>query len=252
MAMKKETGNAVIRHEIKDNLQTGETILEMKNIVKKFEGTTAVDGVDFSMKKGEIVAIIGPSGSGKSTFLRSINGLENITEGEIDLYGTTGMVFQHFNLFPHMTCLGNITYAPIKVNGVKKADIEKRAEELLDLVGLADKRDVYPAQISGGQKQRIAIARALAMDPDLMLFDEPTSALDPEITGTVLSVMQKLAEQDMSMIIVTHEMQFARHVADRVLFMNEGKIMEEGSPEEIFGNPRSERLRDFLTTVTSR
>ena len=252
MAGKKASGSAVVRHELKENLQAGDTILEMKNIVKKFDGVTAVDGVSFSMKKGEIVAIIGPSGSGKSTLLRSINGLENITDGEIDLYGTTGMVFQHFNLFPHMTCLGNITYAPIKVNGVKKADIEKRAEELLELVGLVDKRDVYPGQISGGQKQRIAIARALAMDPDLMLFDEPTSALDPEITGTVLSVMQKLSEQDMSMIIVTHEMQFARNVADRVLFMNKGKIVEEGPPEEIFGNPKSERLRDFLKAVTSR
>ena len=144
MAGKKASGSAVVRHELKENLQAGDTILEMKNIVKKFDGVTAVDGVSFSMKKGEIVAIIGPSGSGKSTLLRSINGLENITDGEIDLYGTTGMVFQHFNLFPHMTCLGNITYAPIKVNGVKKADIEKRAEELLELVGLVDKRDVYP------------------------------------------------------------------------------------------------------------
>ncbi len=252
MPRKKTNGNAVIRQDIKENLQAGDTILEMKNIVKKFEGITAVDGVNFSMKKGEIVAIIGPSGSGKSTFLRSINGLENITDGEIDLYGTTGMVFQHFNLFPHMTCLGNITYAPIKVNGVKKADIEKRAEELLELVGLADKRDVYPGQISGGQKQRIAIARALAMDPDIMLFDEPTSALDPEITGTVLSVMQKLAEQHMSMIIVTHEMQFAKNVADRVIFMNQGKIIEEGSPEQIFENPKSERLHEFLNAVTSR
>ena len=149
-----------------------------------------------------------------------------------------------------MTCLGNITYAPIKVKGIKKDAIEKRAQQLLELVGLADKKNVYPAQISGGQKQRIAIARALAMEPDLMLFDEPTSALDPEITGTVLSVMQKLAEQHMSMIIVTHEMNFAKNVADRVLFMDAGKIVEEGTPEEIFENPKSERLRDFLNTVT--
>ncbi len=247
---KKEAGMAIIRHEIKEHLQTGDIILEMKHITKKFSGVTAVDKVDFSMKKGEIVAIIGPSGSGKSTFLRSINGLEEITEGEINLYGTTGMVFQHFNLFPHMTCLGNITYAPIKVKGKKKDEIEKRAQELLELVGLSEKRDVYPIQISGGQQQRIAIARALAMDPDLMLFDEPTSALDPEITGTVLSVMQKLAEQDMSMIIVTHEMNFARNVADRVIFMDAGKMIEEGTPQEIFEHPKSERLRDFLNTIT--
>ena len=247
---KKEAGMAIIRHEIKEHLQTGDIILEMKHITKKFSGVTAVDKVDFSMKKGEIVAIIGPSGSGKSTFLRSINGLEEITEGEINLYGTTGMVFQHFNLFPHMTCLGNITYAPSKVKGKKKDEIEKRAQELLELVGLSEKRDVYPIQISGGQQQRIAIARALAMDPDLMLFDEPTSALDPEITGTVLSVMQKLAEQDMSMIIVTHEMNFARNVADRVIFMDAGKMIEEGTPQEIFEHPKSERLRDFLNTIT--
>ena len=250
MAKKQEEGNTVVLREIREGLATGETILEMKHIVKKFAGTNAVNDVSFSMKKGEIVAIIGPSGSGKSTLLRSINGLEEISGGEIRLYGTTGMVFQHFNLFPHMTCLGNITYAPIKVKGIKKDAIEKRAQQLLELVGLADKKNVYPAQISGGQKQRIAIARALAMEPEVMLFDEPTSALDPEITGTVLSVMQKLAEQHMSMIIVTHEMNFAKNVADRVLFMDAGKIVEEGTPEEIFENPKSERLRDFLNTVT--
>ena len=250
MAKKQEEGNVVVVREVRPELATGETILEMRNIVKNFAGSNAVNDVSFSMKKGEIVAIIGPSGSGKSTLLRSINGLEEISGGEIRLYGTTGMVFQHFNLFPHMTCLGNITYAPIKVKGIKREAIEKRAEQLLELVGLVDKKNVYPAQISGGQKQRIAIARALAMEPDLMLFDEPTSALDPEITGTVLSVMQKLAEQHMSMIIVTHEMNFAKNVADRVLFMDAGKIVEEGTPKEIFENPKSERLRDFLNTVT--
>ena len=249
MAGKKASGSAVVRHELKENLQAGDTILEMKNIVKKFDGVTAVDGVSFSMKKGEIVAIIGPSGSGKSTLLRSINGLENITDGEIDLYGTTGMVFQHFNLFPHMTCLGNITYAPIKVNGVKKADIEKRAEELLELVGLVDKRDVYPGQISGGQKQRIAIARALAMDPDLMLFDEPTSALDPEMVGEVLDLIRKLAGDGMTMVIVTHEMSFAREVGTRVLFVDEGNIKEEAPPAEFFENPKDARLREFLSKV---
>ena len=176
-------------------------ILEMKHIVKKYGDFTAVNDVNFSMKRGEIVAVIGPSGSGKSTLLRCINGLNNITSGEMILNGTTGMVFQHFNLFPHMTCRDNITYAPIKVKKENKADVQKRAEELLRMVGLSNKADVYPAQISGGQKQRIAIARALAMEPDLMLFDEPTSALDPEITGEVLTVMKKLAESHTTMIV---------------------------------------------------
>lgn len=181
-------------------------ILEMKNIVKKYGDFIAVDNVNFSMQKGEIVAIIGPSGSGKSTLLRCINGLNSVTSGEIDLKGTTGMVFQHFNLFPHMTCKENITYAPIKVKKENKEQANRKAEELLKLVGLENKADVYPAQISGGQKQRIAIARALAMNPDLMLFDEPTSALDPEITGEVLNVMKKLAQSHTTMIVVTHEM----------------------------------------------
>ena len=224
-------------------------ILEMKNIVKDFATCRAIDDVDFSMKKGERVAIIGPSGSGKSTLLRSINGLETITSGEITLSGRTGMVFQHFNLFPHMTCLQNITYAPIKVKGVSKEAAVKRAEELLDLVGLSQKADSYPAQISGGQKQRIAIARSLAMDPDVMLFDEPTSALDPEITGEVLNVMRKLAEEHMSMIIVTHEMTFARDVADRIIFMDAGKIVEQGTPTDVFENTKSDRLKEFLNTV---
>ena len=224
-------------------------ILEMKHIVKKYGDFTAVNDVNFSMKRGEIVAVIGPSGSGKSTLLRCINGLNNITSGEMILNGTTGMVFQHFNLFPHMTCRDNITYAPIKVKKENKADVQKRAEELLRVVGLSNKADVYPAQISGGQKQRIAIARALAMEPDLMLFDEPTSALDPEITGEVLTVMKKLAESHTTMIVVTHEMGFAKEVADRVLFMDNGVIVEEGTPQEIFDNPKSDRLISFLSSM---
>ncbi len=226
-----------------------EKILEMKNIIKKYGDFTAVDGVDFEMNRGEIVAIIGPSGSGKSTLLRCINGLNNITSGEIKLNGTTGMVFQHFNLFPHMTCRENITYAPIKVKKQNADEVNKRADELLKMVGLETKGDMYPAQISGGQKQRIAIARALAMEPDMMLFDEPTSALDPEITGEVLKVMRQLALSHTTMIVVTHEMGFAKEVADRVIFMDNGVIVEEGTPEEIFDNPKSERLIAFLGSM---
>lgn len=226
-----------------------EIILEMKHIVKKYGDFTAVDDVNFSMRKGEIVAIIGPSGSGKSTLLRCINGLNSITAGDMILNGTTGMVFQHFNLFPHMTCIDNITYAPIKVKKENKADVQKRAEDLLKMVGLSNKADVYPAQISGGQKQRIAIARALAMEPDLMLFDEPTSALDPEITGEVLTVMKKLAERHTTMIVVTHEMGFAKEVANRVIFIDDGKILEEATPEEFFNHPKNPRLKDFLSKV---
>ena len=208
-----------------------ENILEMKNIVKDYSGFRAVDNVDFSMHKGEIVAIIGPSGSGKSTLLRCINGLNSITSGEIELKGTTGMVFQHFNLFPHMTCIENITYAPIKVKKEKKEDAYANARNLLKMVGLENKADVYPAHLSGGQKQRIAIARALAMKPDIMLFDEPTSALDPEITGEVLNVMKLLAKEHTTMIVVTHEMGFAKEVADRVIFMDGGRIVEQGPPK---------------------
>ena len=226
-----------------------ETVLEMKNIIKDYGSFRAVNNVNFSIKKGEIVAIIGPSGSGKSTLLRCINGLNSITSGEMNLKGTTGMVFQHFHLFNHMTCRENITYAPIKVKNENKADVNKRADELLKMVGLENKGDVYPAKLSGGHKQRIAIARALAMRPDLMLFDEPTSALDPEITGEVLNVMKKLAEKHTTMIVVTHEMGFAKEVADRVLFMDHGVIVEEGTPEEIFENPKSERLRSFLSSM---
>lgn len=224
-------------------------ILEMKHIVKKYGDFTAVNDVNFSMKRGEIVAVIGPSGSGKSTLLRCINGLNSITSGEMVLNGTTGMVFQHFNLFPHMTCRDNITYAPIKVKKENKADVQKRAEDLLRMVGLSNKADVYPAQISGGQKQRIAIARALAMEPDLMLFDEPTSALDPEITGEVLTVMKKLAESHTTMIVVTHEMGFAKEVADDIIFMAEGEVVESGSAEQIFEHPHHERTKSFLKKV---
>ena len=228
---------------------SGKVILEMKDIVKDYSGFKAVDHVDFSLHKGEIVAIIGPSGSGKSTLLRCINGLNTITSGEIDLEGETGMVFQHFNLFPHMTCLENITYAPIKVKKIPKNQAVARAKELLKMVGLESKADVYPAHISGGQKQRVAIARALAMDPDVMLFDEPTSALDPEITGEVLNVMKQLAEKHTTMIVVTHEMGFAKEVADRVVFMSDGKIVEEGDPTELFEHPKSERLVSFLGSM---
>ena len=224
-------------------------ILKMKDIVKDYSGFKAVDHVDCSLHKGEIVAIIGPSGSGQSTLLRCINGLNTITSGEIDLEGETGMVFQHFNLFPHMTCLENITYAPIKVKKIPKEQAVARAKELLKMVGLESKADVYPAHISGGQKQRVAIARALAMDPDVMLFDEPTSALDPEITGEVLNVMKQLAEKHTTMIVVTHEMGFAKEVADRVVFMSDGKIVEQGNPTELFEHPKSERLVSFLGSM---
>lgn len=226
-----------------------ESILEMTDIVKDYSGFRALKGVDFSMSKGEIVAIIGPSGSGKSTLLRCINGLNSITSGNIELKGETGMVFQHFNLFPHMTCIENITYAPIKVKKENKDKAYDRARELLKMVGLENKADVYPAHISGGQKQRIAIARALAMEPDIMLFDEPTSALDPEITGEVLNVMKKLAESHTTMIVVTHEMGFAKDVADKVVFMDQGIIVEEGNPEEIFNHPKQERTRSFLSRI---
>ena len=224
-------------------------ILEMKNIIKSFGEFHAVNGVDFSLTKGEIVAIIGPSGSGKSSLLKCINGLVEKSSGEVILNGTTGMVFQHFNLFPHMTCLKNVMYAPVRVKKMNEKEAEKDARRLLKMVGLLDKADEYPNNLSGGQKQRVAIARALAMHPDIMLFDEATSALDPEITGEVLEVMKDLAKNKMTMVVVTHEMGFAREVADRVVFMDHGKIVEEGSPKEIFENPHSQRLKDFLGVV---
>ena len=206
-------------------------ILKIENLSKSFADNEVLKDVSLTMDKGEIIAVIGSSGSGKSTMLRCINGLVTPTSGKIAYEGRTGMVFQHFNLFPHMTCLQNITYAQVKVLKRSKEEARRKAEELLSLVGLLDQADKYPAQISGGQKQRIAIARALAMDPEIMLFDEATSALDPEITGEVLAVMKKLAEKHMSMLVVTHEMGFAREVSDRVLFMAEGRILEEGAPK---------------------
>ena len=223
-----------------------EIVLDMKNIVKEYNGFRAVDNVNFSIKKGEIVAIIGPSGSGKSTLLRCINGLVNVTSGDISINGSTGMVFQHFNLFPHMTCKENITYAPINVKKENKEKANLKAIELLKMVGLESKADVYPAQLSGGQKQRVAIARALAMEPDMMLFDEATSALDPEIPGEGLNVMKNLAKEHTTMVVVTHEMGFAKEVADRVVFMDKGVIVEEGTPKEIFEEAKTSRLKEFL------
>lgn len=224
-------------------------ILKIENLSKSFADNEVLKDVSFTMDKGEIIAVIGSSGSGKSTMLRCINGLVTPTSGKIAYEGRTGMVFQHFNLFPHMTCLQNITYAQVKVLKRSKEEARRKAEELLSLVGLLDQANKYPSQISGGQKQRIAIARALAMDPEIMLFDEATSALDPEITGEVLTVMKKLAEKHMSMLVVTHEMGFAREVSDRVLFMSEGKILEEGAPNEIFEDPKSSELKSFLKSM---
>lgn len=224
----------------------------------------ALDGVSTEIAKGEVVVVIGPSGSGKSTFLRSLNLLENPTSGKVFLEGVDitnpknninlhrqkmGMVFQQFNLFPHMTVLQNITLAPVKLLKKSKAEAEKTAMDLLARVGLADRASSYPSQLSGGQKQRIAIVRALAMNPDVMLFDEPTSALDPEMVGEVLEVMKELAKEGMTMVVVTHEMGFAKDVADRVIFMADGVIVEEGTPDEIFSNPKNERTIQFLKCV---
>ena len=239
-------------------------MIRVNNLHKSFEKNEVLKGINEHIEKGEVVVVIGPSGSGKSTFLRCLNLLEVPTSGEIIFEGTNitdkkvdinkirekmGMVFQQFNLFPHKTVLDNLTIAPIKVKGVSKADAEKKAKELLDRVGLLNKADAYPSSLSGGQKQRIAIARALAMDPDVMLFDEPTSALDPEMVGEVLNVMKELAKEGMTMVVVTHEMGFAREVGDRILFMDKGNIMEEGTPEEIFSNPKNPRTIDFLSKV---
>ena len=222
--------------------------LRADNISKRFGREDAVKGVKLNIKKGETVAIIGPSGSGKSTFLRCIGGLEKVTSGNLELDGKCGMVFQNFNLFPHMTCLENISYAPVKVKKIKRKDAEEKAKKLLAMVGLSDKEGAYPAQLSGGQKQRVAIARALAMERDLMLFDEPTSALDPEMVGEVLDVMKKLASSGMTMLIVTHEMGFAREISDQVIFMTDGKIVEEGTAEQIFTNPQNERTKAFVSS----
>lgn len=239
-------------------------MIKISGLKKSFGDLEVLKGIDQHIKKGEKVAVIGPSGSGKSTFLRCINRLETPTEGEILIEGESitdkntninhirekmGMVFQQFNLFPHLSILENITLAPMKVKGLKQKEAEKRAHELLEKVGLADKAESYPAQLSGGQQQRIAIARALAMEPDIMLFDEPTSALDPEMVGEVLAVMKDLADAGMTMVVVTHEMGFAREVASRVLFMDEGYVMEEGTPSEIFDNPQNKRTQEFLSKV---
>ena len=245
-------------------MTTEQSLIKVENLSKSFGKVQVLKGITTEIHKGEVVVIIGPSGSGKSTFLRTLNLLEEPTGGKIYFEGIDitdpkininkhrqkmGMVFQQFNLFPHMTVLKNMTLAPMKLLKLSKTDAEKRATELLDRVGLADRANAYPGQLSGGQKQRVAIVRALCMQPDVMLFDEPTSALDPEMVGEVLGVMKKLAEDGMTMAVVTHEMGFAREVADRVLFIDEGIIMEEGTPEEIFGNPQSPRLKDFLSKV---
>ena len=231
-------------------METSDKLIQVKNIKKYYNqgAIKALDGVTVDVNRGDVMVIIGRSGSGKSTLLRSLNLLEEPTDGYLHRQ-KMGMVFQHFNLFPHKTILQNMTVAPIKVKGIPQAEAEKKALELLDRVGLADRAGAYPIQLSGGQKQRVAIVRALAMEPDVMLFDEPTSALDPEMVGEVLDVMKKLAQTGMTMVVVTHEMGFAREVGNRVIFMDEGKILEEGTPDAIFNHPQSPRLQDFLSKV---
>ena len=239
-------------------------MIDVKNLSKSFGSNLVLDDISEHIYPGEVVVVIGPSGSGKSTFLRCLNLLETPTAGTVTVEGTDitnpkvninkhrekmGMVFQHFNLFPHMTILRNMTLAPMKILKKSKADAEAKAMELLKRVGLAERATAYPSQLSGGQKQRIAIVRALCMEPQVMLFDEPTSALDPEMVGEVLDVMKQLAHEGMTMVVVTHEMGFAREVADRVLFMDEGVIVEEGTPDEIFSNPQNPRTKDFLNKV---
>ena len=239
-------------------------MIDVKNLNKTFGSHVVLDGIDEHIEKGEKVVIVGPSGSGKSTFLRCLNLLETPTDGEIWFEGEQinskktdinrlrqkmGMVFQHFNLFPHLTVLQNITLAPIKLKLMSKEEAEQNAMRLLERIGLADKASAYPSMISGGQKQRIAIVRALAMNPDVMLFDEPTSALDPEMVGEVLDLMKELADDGMTMVVVTHEMGFAREVATRVLFMDEGHIKEQNAPKEFFEHPQNPRLQEFLSKV---
>ena len=257
-------------------MATRDKLIQVTDLKKHYKMGTikALDGVTTDIYRGDVMVVIGPSGSGKSTFLRSLNLLEEPTGGAIifdgvditkkkykDAAGKTvkldidalrqkmGMVFQHFNLFPHMTILENMVLAPMKVKGISRADAEQKALQLLDRVGLKDRADAYPIQLSGGQKQRVAIVRALAMEPEVMLFDEPTSALDPEMVGEVLDVMKELANEGMTMVCVTHEMGFAREVGNRVLFMADGKLLEEGTPEEIFEHPQHPRLQDFLSKV---
>lgn len=239
-------------------------MIYVNNLNKSFGNNEVLKGINQHIKKGEVVVVIGPSGSGKSTFLRCLNLLEEPTSGEIVFEGSNitdkntninklrekmGMVFQQFNLFPHKSVIENITISPIKVKGEKSEDAKQKAMSLLKMVGLTEKADAYPASLSGGQKQRIAIARALAMEPDVMLFDEPTSALDPEMVGEVLNVMKDLAKDGMTMVVVTHEMGFAKEVGDRILFMDDGNIVEQGTPEEIFNNPKNPRTIDFLSKV---
>ena len=245
---------------------TADVLIRTVGLKKCFKGNEiiALDGIDTSVNKGEVVVVIGPSGSGKSTLLRCLNLLERPTSGTVTFEGVDitdpntninqhrqkmGMVFQHFNLFPHMTIIKNMTIAPIKLRGETADDAKKKAMALLERVGLQDRAFAYPNQLSGGQKQRVAIVRALCMDPDVMLFDEPTSALDPEMVGEVLDVMKQLAREGMTMIVVTHEMGFAREVGSRVIFMDEGKIIEENTPEELFSSPKSDRLQSFLAKV---
>lgn len=253
-------------------MATFDNLIQVRDLKKYYNGESikALDGVSIDVNRGDVMVIIGPSGSGKSTFLRSLNLLEVPTSGSIVFEGVDitkkkgpdgkkldidlhrqkmGMVFQHFNLFPHKTILQNMTLAPVKVKGVSQAEADRKAMELLERVGLADRAGAYPIQLSGGQKQRVAIVRALAMEPDVMLFDEPTSALDPEMVGEVLDVMKKLAREGMTMVVVTHEMGFAREVGNRVIFMDQGKILEEGTPDSIFNHPQNARLQDFLSKV---
>ena len=253
-------------------METNDKLIQVKDLKKHYNkgAIKALDGVTVDINKGDVMVVIGPSGSGKSTFLRSLNLLEQPTSGSIVFEGVDitkkkdengkkldidlhrqkmGMVFQHFNLFPHMTILQNMCIAPVQVKGKTQAEAEAKAMELLARVGLADRADAYPIQLSGGQKQRVAIVRALAMEPDVMLFDEPTSALDPEMVGEVLDVMKELAKERMTMVVVTHEMGFAREVGNRVLFMADGLLLEEGSPDAIFNHPQNPRLQDFLSKV---
>ena len=237
-------------------------MIDVKNLQKKFGDRVVLDGIDPKVDPGDVIVLVGPSGCGKSTFLRCLTHLEEPTGGQIFLDGKEvtdreidhvrsrmGMVFQHFNLFPHMTVKKNITFAPVKLRKMTQAEADQKAMELLDRIGLADKADEYPNMLSGGQKQRIAIVRALAMDPEVLLFDEPTSALDPEMVGEVLELMKKLAKNGMTMVVVTHEMGFAKEVASRVIFIDKGKIQEDKPPQEFFANPENPRLRDFLSKV---